>query len=42
MSFLESIFDSLDAALSKTVLQEMHEGRITAAVTGRDTVTMAQ
>jgi long-chain acyl-CoA synthetase len=36
MSFLENIFDSLDAALSKTVLQEVHEGRITTAVSGRE------
>jgi long-chain acyl-CoA synthetase len=36
MSFLGKIFDSLDAALSKTVLQEVHEGRVTTAVSGRE------
>jgi long-chain acyl-CoA synthetase len=36
MSCLVSIFDSLDAGLGRTVLQEIHDGRITASVSGRE------
>jgi long-chain acyl-CoA synthetase len=36
MSCLVSIFDSLDASLGRTVLQEIHDGRISASVSGRE------
>jgi len=36
MSCLVSIFDSLDASLGRTVLQEISDGRITASVSGRE------
>jgi long-chain acyl-CoA synthetase len=35
MSFLTDIFDALENSPSATVLQEIHDGRITAHVTGR-------
>jgi long-subunit acyl-CoA synthetase (AMP-forming) len=35
MNFLTSIFDALENAPGATVLQEIHDGRITAHVTGR-------
>lgn len=35
MNFLSAIFDSLENAPSTTVLQEIHDGRITAHVNGR-------
>jgi long-chain acyl-CoA synthetase len=36
MTCLVSIFDALDAAMGKAVLQEIHDGRITASVSGRE------
>lgn len=36
MSCLVSIFDSLDASLGRTVLQEVHDGHISASVSGRE------
>lgn len=36
MSFLESIFDALHAAEGTTLLQEIHDGRVTASFCGRD------
>jgi long-chain acyl-CoA synthetase len=36
MSFLESIFEALRAAEGTTLLQEIHDGRVTASFCGRD------